>query len=203
MKADIHKHKVDVIEMPYQTGKNRFNGHRIYGASAFLGQGDYFCYLDEDNWYDSDHVECLLDVVQRGYKWAFSFRKIMDADDNFVCFDDCESLGKWPSVLADDDYLVDVNCYFFPRSIALRTSPLWYRRFREPNTMEVDRALVAFLRRHQISYETSGRYSMNYRTGNTGLSVRKEFFLRGNEEMKKRFNGDLPWKIQPRPQASS
>jgi hypothetical protein len=59
-------------------------------------------------------------------EWAFSLRKIMDADDNFVCFDDCESLGKWPWVLSDNDHFVDVNCYFLPKSIAPRVSPIWY-----------------------------------------------------------------------------
>jgi len=194
LKADIRKHRIDVIEMPYPTGKDRFNGHRIYGASVFLANGDYFCYLDEDNWYDPDHVECLLGVVKRGYSWAFSFRKIIEGENNFVCYDDCESLGKWPSVLGETDYLVDVNCYFFPRSIALWTCPIWYRRFRDSNMMEVDRALVTFLRTQKVTYETSGRYSVNYRTGNTRLSVRKEFFLQGNEKMNKKYNGSLPWK---------
>ena len=44
----IRQYNVDVIELPYATGKDRFIGHRIIGASTFLGKGDYFCFLDED-----------------------------------------------------------------------------------------------------------------------------------------------------------
>ena len=90
----IREYKVDVIELPYATGKDRFNGHRIYGASAFLGKGDYFCFLDEDNWFDLDHIASLVEVISRGFAWAYSFRKIVDTEGNFICNDDCESLGK-------------------------------------------------------------------------------------------------------------
>ena len=40
-KAAIRQYKVDVIELPYATGKDRFLGHRIIGASAFIGKGDF------------------------------------------------------------------------------------------------------------------------------------------------------------------
>ena len=40
---------VDVIELPYPTGTDRYNGHRIYGAATYLCRGDYVCFLDEDN----------------------------------------------------------------------------------------------------------------------------------------------------------
>ena len=132
IKAAIRQCKVDVIELPYATGKDRFLGHRIIGASAFIGKGDFFCYLDEDNWFDTDHIAALLDVINRGFAWAYSLRKIVDRDGNFICNDDCESLGKWPSVLNPQDYLIDTNCYFLPRMAAVISSPVWYRRFREP-----------------------------------------------------------------------
>ena len=195
IKSTIRQSNVDVIELPYATGKDRFNGHRIYGASAFLGKGDFFCFLDEDNWFDSDHIVSLVELVRRGFAWAFSLRKIVDHEGNFVCNDDCESLGLWPSVLGENDYFVDVNCYFLPRVIAVQSSPIWYRRFREPNMLEVDRALLSFLRaRNSNNYEGSFRYSVNYRVGNTGISVRKEFFLEGNQRMLQKFHGSLPWK---------
>jgi len=196
IKTAIRHYTVDVIELPYATGKDRFNGHRIYGASAFLGKGDYFCFLDEDNWYDADHVASLVEVVRQGSAWAFSFRKIVDHEGNFICNDDCESLGKWPSVLGNSEYFVDTNCYFLPRMAAVQSSPLWFRRFREPNILEADRALISFLRAHNFSYDSSYRYSVNYRVGNTGLSVRKEFFLQDNQRMLQKFQGKLPWKNQ-------
>jgi glycosyltransferase involved in cell wall biosynthesis len=196
IKAAIRQHKVDVIELPYATGQDRFQGHRIYGASAFLGKGDYFCFLDEDNWFDADHVASLVEVVKRGFAWAFSFRKIMDREGNFICNDDCESLGKWPSILGDHDYLVDTSCYLLPRTIAVQSSPIWFRRTREPFSPDPDRALVGLLRQHKLSYEASMRYTVNYRVGNTELSVCKEFFVQGNRRMLQKYQGNLPWKAR-------
>src|SRR6516164_4725731 len=85
IKAAIRQYKVDVIELPYATGKDRFVGHRIIGASTFLGKGDFFCFLDEDNWFDTNHVASLFDVIRSGFTWAFSFRKIVDREGNFIC----------------------------------------------------------------------------------------------------------------------
>jgi glycosyltransferase involved in cell wall biosynthesis len=204
IKAAISQYNVDVIELPYATGKDRFMGHRIIGASAFLGQGDFFCYLDEDNWFDTDHVASLLDVIRRGFTWAFSFRKIVDREGNFICNDDCEGLGKWPTFLGPRDYHIDTNCYFLPRLVAVNSSPIWFRRSRQLSISEVggglvglqgvDRSLVGFLRHNCPNYETSYCYSVNYRVENTRLSVKREFFLRGNQKMLEKRQGRLPWK---------
>jgi hypothetical protein len=139
-------------------------------------------------------VASLLDVIRSGHAWAFSFRKIVDREGSFICNDDCESLGKWPSVLGTDDYLIDTNCYFLPRMVAVKSSHIWFRRFREPNMLAADRALVRYLRIHNPNYESSYRYSVNYRVANTTLSVQKELFLRGNQTMLEKFQGHLPWK---------
>ena len=188
------KANVDIIPLPYSVGKDRFNGHRMYGASAYFAKGEFISFLDEDNWIDENHVESLISTVQ-GKSWAFSMRKIVDSAGNFVCNDDCESLGKYPSVLGEEDYFVDVNCFFLTREIALQTSPIWYRKAREPGVPEVDRFLTAVLRNNNLTYESSKQYTVNYRAGNTDLSVTKEFFIRGNETMSNKYNGVYPWRL--------
>ena len=45
-----------VYQLPENTGRNGFNGHRIYAASSFLVNADYVFFLDEDNYYDSTHI---------------------------------------------------------------------------------------------------------------------------------------------------
>ena len=39
------------IELPYPTGLDGFQGHRIYGGAPYLARGDLICFLDEDNWW--------------------------------------------------------------------------------------------------------------------------------------------------------
>jgi hypothetical protein len=197
IKAAIRKYNVDVFELPYATGTDQFLGHRIIGSSIFLGKGDFFCFLDEDNWFDSDHVASLLDVIRRGFTWTFSFRKIVDKEGNFICNDDCESLGKWPTIFGSPDYLIDTNCYFLPRMVAVTSSPIWFCRNGELNIWGPrgpDRALADFLGKHFPNYESSYCYTVNYRVENTPASVKREFFLNGNQEMLEKFQGHLPWK---------
>lgn len=182
---------IDVIDLPYPVGTDRFNGHRMYGASAFLAKGEYICYLDEDNWLEPNHIESLMKIMETGVNWAYSLRKITDTAGNYVCNDDCESLGLWESCIGDQ--FVDVGCYFFPKQLALQLSPIWYRKAREPGVPEVDRMLMHVLK-SQTTYGTNGDYTLNYRTGNTQLSVQKEFFLQGNEVMKQKYNGEYPWR---------
>ena len=138
------------------------------------------------------HIESLMKVMETGVQWAYSLRKITDTDGNYVCNDDCESLGKWVSCINDN--FVDVGCYFFPKQLALQLSPIWYRKAREPGVPEVDRMLMHVLKSNNLTYDTNGEYTLNYRTGNTQLSVQKEFFLQGNEYMKQQYNGEYPWR---------
>lgn len=184
----------DVLVLPYPTGLDGFNGHRIYGAAAFLAEGEWLIHLDEDNFLTANHVSSLVQLVtDQSLQWAFALRQIHDAH-GFVCNDDCESLGLWPSILHHEDYFVDVNCYFLSRAAALAVAPLWYTRTRQPGQPEVDRQLAAALRHHFPRMATTGNYSVGYQAGSTERSVRPEFFLQGNQLMLERFQGRLPWK---------
>jgi hypothetical protein len=42
---------------------------------------------------------------------------------------------------------------------------------------------TAVLRPIDLKYESGGLYTLNYRTGNTALSVSKVFFITGNDRM--------------------
>lgn len=136
--------------LPYPTGTNRYNGHRIYGAMTFIADGDYHIWLDEDNTLEPNHIESLVKLVQeKNLDWAYSLRKIIDKDSNVLCLDDCESLGKYTSVLNDN--FIDVNCFFVKKELASQITPVWYRKAREPNVMEIDRAITAILMNEKTS----------------------------------------------------
>lgn len=187
--------KEHLITLPYPTGKDRFNGHRIYGAFTFISNGDYFIWLDDDNSLEPTHVEDLVNLVQKNnLDWAYSFRQIVDDNGNFICNDDCESLGAWKSVLNDN--FIDLNCFFVKREVAVGMSPVWFRKAREPGVVEIDRAMSAILmhEKNNLKFDGTRNYTLKYRVGSTGISVQADFFLRGNEAMLKHYNNNLPWK---------
>ena len=186
-----------VCLLPYPTGINRYNGHRVYGAATYFADGDFHLWLDDDNAIEPNHVESLVNlVIEKQLHWAYSLRKIIDQEGNFVCNDDCESLGKWASILHPEDFFVDVNCYFVQKEVAVRMSPVWYRKFREPGQMEIDRAIAHTLMHpdNKLKFDCTRDHTVKYRVGNTGLSVQADFFLQGNQKMLERHNGKLPWK---------
>jgi glycosyltransferase involved in cell wall biosynthesis len=189
---------VDLVELPYPVGNNQWNGHRMYAAGTFLADdsAEYIMFLDDDNTIDPDHISSLVElIIRKKLHWAFSFRKIVDADGKFVCNDDCESLGHWPSVLNEHDKFVDVNCYLFHRSVALSMAPVWYRKFRQQGQMEIDRAIsMVVMEKLGCNYDTTYKYSVNYKVGNSPLSVQASFFEAGNRAMLAHYNGELPWK---------
>lgn len=184
----------DLITLPYATGTEQYNGHRIYAAATYLAKGDYIIYLDEDNWLEPNHVQTLVDAVQNNQNaYACALRKITDMDGNYICNDDCESLGNWESVIGD--YFIDVNCFFLPKKLALQLTPLWYRRARHPEDQpEVDRALTYVLKQNKIECLVTGEYTVNYRAGNRADSVQAQFFLQGNKIMNEKYGGILPWR---------
>ena len=189
--------KEHLCVLPYATGTNRYNGHRVYGAATYFADGDYHIWLDDDNMLAPDHIESLVNLVQeKNLDWAFSLRQIIDKDSNLVCFDDCESLGLWASILHPEDFFVDVNCYFVKKQVAVGMSPVWYRKFREPGQMEIDRAIASVLmnKNNNLKFDCTRDYTVKYRVGNTGLSVQANFFLQGNAKMLEKYNGKLPWK---------
>jgi hypothetical protein len=120
----------------------------------------------------------------------------MDKDSKILCLDDCESLGLWPSVLGENHYFVDVNCYFVKKQVAVSITPVWYRKFREPGQMEIDTAISTVLmhQNNKLKFDGTRDYTVRYRVGNTGLSVQAAFFENGNKKMLEKYNGILPWK---------
>jgi hypothetical protein len=186
-----------LLVLPYPTGTDRYNGHRVYGGTTYFADGDYHLWLDDDNMLEPNHIESLVKLVQeKNLDWAYSLRKIIDKDGNVLCLDDCESLGMWASILHPEDYFVDVNCYFVKKQVAVGITPVWYRKFREPGQMEIDRAIASVLmhQNNKLKFDCTRDYTVRYRVGNTGLSVQAEFFLKGNEAMLQRHNNNLPWK---------
>lgn len=182
---------VNLMVLPANTGAGGFYGHRIYAAVSYLFNHDYVLYLDEDNWYDTDHVSSMVSACESNmWVWCHSLRKIFDQNRNYVCDDDCESLGRWPIYLSDSHHLVDTSTYCIRRDVIVNVAPAWY------NGWGGDRMFYSVISRHYPNFGCTGRPTVNYRLDGNAGSVTSEFFINGNAIMRQRHGGSYPWRVQ-------
>lgn len=111
--------------LPMNTGgKNKVGNGAIHAIIPYLLQEDIFCFLDDDNWHDTTHIEYLVNFIEKyQLDYAYSLRRLYDSQYQYICDDNFESLGFW-SVFGY--YLIDTNSYALTRNIAFQLSEQWY-----------------------------------------------------------------------------
>ncbi len=180
-KFSLGYNKIKLCVIPENVGANGYYGHRIYAAFTHLVNSDYVMYLDQDNQFEDNHVKSCLDLMKsNNLDWVYSLRNIY-SNGNFVCEDNCESLGKWESF--QNYKLTDTNCYCIKTSIASQVASAWHGGFGQ------DRIFYNTLSQYFPKFDCTGLYSVNYKT-----CLNPNFFLSGNEIMTSKFNGEFPWK---------
>ena len=179
--------------LPYNTGGGGFYGHRIMAAFSHLVNHDVILFLDQDNWYEPNHVETLIkDIKELNVDWTYSLRKVYDKDKNLICEDNCESLGRWPVWVNDQAYLIDSSSYCFKTSFIRQIGHIW------DHGWGADRRFYTIVKeqlKHQ-NYTCTGKHTLNYRLGGNEGSVQAEFFIEGNKKALEKYNGKLPWLSQ-------
>ena len=181
--------KVKTIRLQENIGKGWY-GHRVYAACGYLVNADLICYLDEDNWFEPNHVEKLVERIKKGVDWAYSLRKIVDKDGNFICEDNCESLGQWPIYFNKDAYHIDTSSFMVKADIARKLGAAWYGQW------GADRQFFNALKQYFPNFSCSKEYSLCYRLDGNANSVTEEFFEKGNAENEKQYPNGFPWKQQ-------
>ena len=178
--------KVKTIRLQENIGKGWY-GHRVYAACSFLVDADVICYLDEDNWIEPNHVEELVKVLQEGNQWAYSLRKIYNKEGEYLCEDNCESLGKWPVYFNNEVFHIDTSSFAVRRDVAVNIGHAWYGQW------GADRQFFSNLKRLFPKFECSNQYSLCYRLDGNENSVNLEFFEKGNKVTEERHNKKYPW----------
>lgn len=176
-------------DLPFNTGANGFYGQRIMTSFAYLTDFDYIFYLDQDTWFEENHIECMIKTIEENnYEWCYSLRKIFSKEGEYICNDDCESLGKWPIWHSDDQYLVDNNCFGFTKEFLTANAHLMYWGW------GADRRFFMLVK-DRSKYGCTGMYSVDYRLGGNEGSVQEEFFKQGNRVMRDRhLLTGFPWR---------
>lgn len=179
--------KVRLIALEENVGKGWY-GHRVYAACSFLVNADVIIYLDEDNWIEPDHVAKMVEKLEKGNDWVYSLRKIYDKDGNYLCEDNCESLGKWPVYFNDQVFHIDTSCFAVRRDVAVRIGHSWYGQW------GADRQFFNNLKQHYTKFDCTNESTVCYRLDGNPNSVTKEFFDKGNAVMSEKYGTELPWK---------
>ena len=142
-------HAVTIFDLGYSTAAHHGGPHATYGGGALrtiltlAANARYVAYLDDDNWWDDDHLAALLDAVQ-GKDWAFSLRWMVNPNtDEPVCIDEWDSVGPGAGVAAEKwGGFVDSNCLLIDVPACLAELHNWCLPFRpEHSNRGADRSL--------------------------------------------------------------
>jgi hypothetical protein len=178
---------IETCYLPINVGADGFYGHRVYAAFTHLIDTEYVLYLDHDNMLDKDHVQTCIDLIEKDkLDWCYSLRKIIDKEGNYLCNDDCESLGKWPTY--HGVHLTDTNTFCIKTEVAIKLCQVWHMKW------GADRVFPSAMSQHFPNFDCTGKYTSNYRVDGNPGSVNKEFFENGNKIMTERYNGVFPWR---------
>jgi hypothetical protein len=197
---EAHPYQQKFIVLPENTGTPTqafnglpytgfFNGYRINAALPMLTNADYVMFLDEDNFFEPNHVHSMVETLEKNkWDWCYSLRRIVDKEGNFLFDDNCDSLGKHPSYHAESGCFVDTNCYLFKNSVLSRVSHV---AFDLVDPYHGDRNLYSEASRRYPNFGGTGLYTVNYRLTRPD---QEEFYRKGNEKMFNFYEGKLPWK---------
>jgi len=165
-------------------------GRRLYAAAAGLIDEDAVLMLNDDDWFEPDHIQSLVDILDSGKDWAFSLRKIYDKDGAYLFDDDCEALGMWPVWNSEHpEYLVEHSAFCLKRDVFRAFGTLF-----NDQGYGVDRLFTRVLREMVPNFGCSMKHSLCYSLGGTPESVKAEFFEAGNAVMRQRYPKGFPWR---------
>lgn len=172
------------IILPENVGGGGWYGHRVYAAMPLMVNADYILFLDEDNWFEPNHVESMIEKIKsKDLMWSYSLRKICDEEGNYICDDDCESLGRWPVFYDHTLNFVDTNCYCFRREYLVHVAHNFYGQWGQ------DRPFYQAASKQLPAFGCTGQATVNYRAP----ARLHDMFKEGNAKMIKAYK-DLPWR---------
>lgn len=173
-----------VVALPENIGGGGWYGHRVYAAMPLMVNADYILFLDEDNWFEPNHVETLIAKIKsKDLMWSYSLRKIINEQDEYVFDDDCEALGRYPAFYDHLVNFVDTNCYCFRRDYLVSVAHHFYGQW------GADRLFYKAVAKALPSFGCTGEATVNYRAPERLMKM----FEEGNALMKKAYV-NLPWR---------
>lgn len=161
----------------------------VFAAAPWLTTSDFVFFLNDDDFYETNHVESILTLmVNNNLDWAYSLRRFVDKDGKPFCEDDFDSLGFWPCVYSDTQFLVDNSCYAMRRSVAKQFGPCWL-------TPAVgDRAILRAMKQAGLSSGCTGLTTVNYRVGGSAPPPDADYYKINTERIREKHPEGFPWR---------
>jgi len=181
--------------LPEETGNSGMGPScaSVFAAAPYLTESDYVFYLNDDDFYEEDHVESLVSLMEKeNLSWAYSLRRFVDRHGTPVCEDDWDSLGHWPNVFGDGSFLVDNSCYALRTSVARKHSAAWMKR-----PYIADRIFLQELKSSNLSYGCSGKSTVNYRLGTGTAQSPEALYIECARRARQKFPEGFPWRGAP------
>lgn len=167
---------VVVTYLPMNTGADGWSNSSINAIAPYLAKEDIITYLDDDNWYQPNHIQTGVEtLLKSGADYAYALRNFYSHTNEFICEDVLESTGFYPRKIGKTyfdieyhggkvqcmrerhkSYHIDTNCYFMPRNIALKISPNWYSGYH--NDTNVFKTLCEL----ELKPECTKHFTVNY-----------------------------------------
>lgn len=183
--------EVTAFYLPDETGDYGAGGSMadVFAASAFLTRSDWLFFLDDDNFYDPNHVGSLMTLIKENdLKWAYSLRRYVNKDGDAICDDNWCSLGYWP-VIADHRWnLIDNSCYAVSLPLAKICSLAWTAA-----PYVGDRCFFGALHKTKTKAGCTGLSTVNYRVG-SGSGADPSELLISEAKAKQLYPNGFPWR---------
>jgi glycosyltransferase involved in cell wall biosynthesis len=177
---------IRITTLPHNVGRNGFYGHRIYAAFSHLVNTDYIAFLDQDNWFEPEHIASLvLSIERHGWQWGFALRSVYSEEGEFLIDDESQNVGPWGQT--GPHKLVDTNCYCLRVSTAHAIASHWHGGWGQ------DRVFYAKLAADFGNFGCTGRYTVNYRTRPDLQAKVMSLLERENAAMRVRYPAGFPW----------
>ncbi|HTT75528.1 MAG TPA: glycosyltransferase family A protein [Candidatus Binataceae bacterium] len=137
-------------------------GGSLRTVLSYLANSRYVAYLDDDNWWSSDHLASMSQALNSA-EWAYSGRWwVHPHSGRPICKDEWESIGPGRGIFRQYGGLVDANCIAINKQVCEAVLRWWAIPVRVSQTMTNSDTNVFKNLSHEFKGSFTGHYSVFY-----------------------------------------
>ena len=130
------------IEIPGNMVQGVAAGSALRSIGLMAARGEYVTFADSDVWWDKNHLENMLELIQ-DKNWGYCRRNVYNSKGDLLGKDEFESVGASSDRKVSYE-MVDNNCMMFKRRFGTSGAVL----YRETTEYNDDRLMYQFLKKH-------------------------------------------------------